>query len=101
MLRLQLIFYFPDRLGLTLSANPSNRVSTRQAPKEYLIDRAEVVSDLLSASTSFNIRDSKTNFVYLVAVFFDLSFEVLEMVRVAYEVVKELATQPAATFRFR
>ncbi len=55
------------------------------------MDRAEVVSDLLSASTSFNIRDSKTNFVYLVAVFFDLSFEVLEMVRVPYEIVKELA----------
>ena len=58
------------------------------------------MSDLLSPTTSFNIRDTETSFAYLVAVFFDLSIEVLEMLRVPYQVVKELATLPAATFRF-
>ncbi len=90
-----------DRLGLTLSENPVERGFDATDPegKTYQI-KARVVSDLY-APTSFDFREIETRFDYLVGVFFDPSFEVLEMVRVPYEVVKELGSPTASTFRFR
>jgi hypothetical protein len=49
----------------------------------------------------FDFGAIEARFDYLVGVFFDPSFEVLQMVCVPYEAVKELRSPTASTFRFR
>ena len=65
--------------------------------KTYQI-KSRIVSDLSSA-TSFDLRDPDFRFDYLLAVFFDSDLEVLGVLRIPYEVVIELGSQTASTFR--
>jgi len=59
---------------------------------------SRIVSDLYSR-TSFDLSDPDFRFDYLVAVFFDPNLEVLGMLRIPYDVVIELGSQTASTFR--
>jgi hypothetical protein len=52
-------------------------------------------------STSFDFRGATPQFDYLVAVFFDLRFDVLRIIQVERDVVQELSTTTASTRRFR
>ena len=90
-----------NRLGLTLSENPVEPGFDATDPegKTYQI-KSRIVEDL-SQPTSFDFGAIEAKFDYLVGVFFDPSFEVLQMVCVPYEAVKELGSPTASTFRFR
>ncbi|RMG60710.1 MAG: hypothetical protein D6715_14820 [Calditrichaeota bacterium] len=55
----------------------------------------------LTQNTSFDLRTIDDRFDFLVPVFFNKSFEVLAMLKVPYEVVRELGYQTSSTFRFR
>ena len=84
-----------NRLELTLSKNPVEPVfdATDAEDKTYQI-KSRIVEEL-SQPTSFDFRDIEPRFDYLVGVLFDPALEVLEMVLVPYEVVRELGSQRA------
>ena len=55
----------------------------------------------LSQNTSFDIQNIDFKFDYLIPVFFNKSFEILAILKIPYDVVKELGTQTQSSFRFR
>ena len=60
--------------------------------------KSRIVSDL-SSPTSFDLSDPGFRFDYLVGVFFSPELEVLGVLRIPYDVVIELGSQTASTFR--
>ena len=87
-------------LDLDLSVSAVEKGIDGQDPqgKTYQI-KSRRVDNLLSARTSFDMRDPKFPFDYLVGVFFGPIFEVLGVIRVPYDVVIELGSQTGSTFR--
>src|SRR5215212_9696816 len=79
-------------LRLALSENPVEPIfdATDAEGETYQI-KSRIVEDL-SEPTSFDFRDIDARFDYFVGVVFDPALEVLEMVLVPYEVVKELGS---------
>ncbi len=67
--------------------------------KSYQI-KSRVVENL-NKNTSFDIQNIQYRFDYLIAVFFDFSFDVLGILKIPYEIVTELGRQTQSTFRFR
>ena len=55
----------------------------------------------MSQNTSFDFRASELAFDFLIAVFFDQSFDVLAVLRIPRNVVTALSHQTASTLRFR
>ncbi|MBK3333120.1 hypothetical protein GWK41_08560 [Persephonella atlantica] len=55
----------------------------------------------LNQNTSFDLQNIDRSFDYLLCVFLSPSFDLLGMIRVTYEVVRELGSQTKTTFRFR
>lgn len=88
-------------LGLQLAASKVEKAIDAQdkAGHTYQI-KARVVENL-HQNTSFDIRDIAHRFDFLVAVFLSPSFEVLAILKIPYEVVRELGRQTRSTFRFR
>ena len=88
-------------LGLELSKTSIEKgVDARDANgKTYQIKSRKVRS--ISQNTSFDLRDIRSRFDYLIPVFFSPSLEVLAILRVPYDVVTELGSQTSSTFRFR
>ena len=67
--------------------------------KTYQIKSRLVKS--LNDNTSFDLQSIDSHFDYLVGVFLSHSFDLLAIIQVPYEVVKELGTQTKSNFRFR
>lgn len=86
-------------LGLQLSESSVEKGldAKDQQGKTYQI-KSRIVSDL-SSRTSFDLSDPELRFDYLVAVFFNPELDVLGVLRIPYEVVIELGSQTASTFR--
>ena len=88
-------------LKIELSDNPVEKgFDARDADGKTYQIKSRVVSDV-SANTSFDIRDIEVRFDRLIAVFFDSSFDVLAIIQVPYDVVKEMGSQTANRFSFR
>jgi hypothetical protein len=67
--------------------------------KTYQI-KSRIVSNM-SQSTSFDFRTNELTFNFLVAVFFNQTFEVLAVLRVPCDAVLALSHKNTSTFRFR
>ena len=84
-------------LHLSKSAVEKGLDARDEEGRTYQI-KSRIVSDL-SSRTSFDLSDPDFHFDHLVAGFFDLNLDVLGMLRIPYDVVIELGSQTASTFR--
>ena len=90
-----------EYLGLELSENPVQKgFDAVDADGTTYQVKSRIVSDLRS-NTSFDFSDIDAHFDYLIGVFFDSTFNALDMIKVPYEVVRELGTQTTKRFNFR
>lgn len=62
--------------------------------------KSRVVKDL-QRNTSFDIADIENQFDFLVGVFFSQDFQLLGIIKVPYDIVKELGSQTTKRFSFR
>jgi len=88
-------------LDLKLSPSSVERHidATDAAGRTYQI-KSRIVTGM-SESTSFDFRASELAFDFLIAVFFDQSFDVFAVLRIPRDVVAALSHQTASTLRFR
>jgi len=90
-----------DRLNLTLSESTIQKGydATDKSGNTYQI-KSRVV-DVLNESTSFDIKDIDFKFDYLLCVFFNRKLEVLQIIKVPYELVCSLGVKNKSSFRLR
>lgn len=87
-------------LGLRLADNPVKKGidATDKNKRTYQI-KSRIV-DTLEENTSFDFITIESSFDYLICVFFSPELEPLSIIRIPYEVVRELGVQNAKGFRF-
>ena len=91
-----------EMLGLRLASSMVQKgidATDKQGRVSYQV-KSRVVTTL-EQNTSFDFATIATHFDYLVCVFFSPELEPLGVVRVPYEVVRELGVQNNNNFRFR
>ncbi|GBD09490.1 hypothetical protein HRbin22_01745 [Candidatus Thermoflexus japonica] len=88
-------------LGLELASSGTQRGWDAIDPqgKTYQI-KSRIVGNL-DKNTSFDITTIDRPFDYLIGVFFSPELELLGVIRVPYDVVRELGSQNRNSFRFR
>ncbi len=88
-------------MGLELASSTVEKaIDARDSEGRTYQIKSRVVENL-HQSTSFDIRDIAERFDFLMLVFLSPSLEVLAILKVPHEVVKDLGSQTASTFRFR
>ena len=88
---------------LDLQLSPSTvekHVDAKDAAERTYQIKSRIVTSM-SQNTSFDFRASELAFDFLIAVFFDQSFDVLAVLRIPRDVVTALSHQTASTLRFR
>ena len=88
-------------LKLRLASNPVQKGhdATDAEGHKYQI-KSRIVRGV-EERTSFDMASPSKEFDYLLCVFFSEALEVLQILKVPYDVVKKLGSQPTSTFRFR
>lgn len=90
-----------EYLGIELSENPVQKGfdAVDAEGRTYQV-KSRIVGSM-GSNTSFDFSDIDAHFDYLIGVFFDSAFDVVGMIEVPYEVVRELGTQTSRSFNFR
>ena len=88
-------------LGLELVSSGSQRGydAVDSQGRTYQIKSRMVPS--INKTTSFDFQNIDFRFDYLIGVFLSTEFELLGIIRVAYDSVREMGSQTTTTFRFR
>jgi len=90
-----------EMLGLRLASSKAHKgFDGKDAHGNTYQIKSRLVRNL-GEKTSFDFRNIEMKFDYLVCVFFSPSFDLLAMIRVPYDVVRELGVQAKSSFRFR
>ena len=88
-------------MGLELASSTVEKAIDARDSEGHTYQIKSRVVEHLRQNTSFDIRDIADRFDFLILVFLSPSFEVLAILKVPYEVVRELGSETASTFRFR
>ncbi|HOX47372.1 MAG TPA: hypothetical protein PK668_27510 [Myxococcota bacterium] len=89
------------KLGLKRSKNRVEKDVDAKGKRGLRYQVKSRIVNSLEQPTSFDFKRMGSGFDFLVAVFFDHGLEVLGIIKVPREVVKELSRPTATTFRFR
>ena len=88
-------------LGLQLVASGVEKAIDARDNAGHTYQVKSRVVENLRQNTSFDFHNIADRFDFLVLVFLSSSFEVLAILKMPHEVVQELGSQTASTFRFR
>jgi hypothetical protein len=90
-----------EYLGLALSESTIEKAFDAVDAEGTTYQIKSRIVESLGSNTSFDFSDIEAHFDYLIGVFFDRSFNVMGMIKVPYEVVRELGNQTTRSFNFR